>query len=725
MKSNSTRRAMFVEALLPTSDLSADSNASGVRRVLCGMLTQVLRFAGVIVVAALASGPSFAQNEATGFPEDWTHHHVVFSDPGTIEDALISGSYYSWHSVVTDPRFAHQQNKRNSGVKTLADRDEDGDRRDHERKNRGPGLEKDWSSGILTGTVQPGTFPAKWSFSTTTASCASDYVVYPTGSAGSPTTASVIAFYNLYSGCGGTVPSVYWAYETLGTVSTSPVLSLDGSQVAFIQVSSTAATLVLLKGLKNPTPPVGVTGTVTSGSTTVTITAGTITAADLGLQIVGTNIPANDTIASITGSPATSLTLTNAATGSQIAEALTLTAEAPATPGLAPAVTNANYRACTAPCMTTLLLSGSHNDTFSSPFCNYSGDTLYVGDDSGNLHEFTGVFKGTPAETTTSWPVVLNAANKVTSPVYDGVSGYVFVGDTGGILYAVGTGNQGTTSGNKHGTSSALGGAMIDAPLLDINAARVYVFVTTNSGGNNAVFQFSTNFTTGSGNGAVTGTTVGTGGAVGQQYYLYAGNFDNVYYQSAAHSGNLWVVGNTGAVGGGALYRINIAANAMAASSVSTVTVNSRHQPWPSPLTEFCANGLSACVSNGTNTTTGTDYVFFSVNHGSVTGCTNTSGNGCVLAYNVTAPATPTQAGSGLNVIDDGTTGNPGCWATGGIVIDNAVPSGTLAGASQIYFINLNGNNPGGPTGGTVTSTNCQTGTGHTINAVQALQSSP
>jgi hypothetical protein len=53
------------------------------------------------------------------------------------------------------------------------------------------------------------------------------------------------------------------------------------------------------------------------------------------------------------------------------------------------------------------------------------------------------------------------------------------------------------------------------------------------------------------------------------------------------------------------------------------------------------------------------------------------------------------------------------------------VASGTLAGASQIYFINLNGNNPGGPTGGTPTSPGCATGTGRTIQAVQTSQAAP
>ena len=96
-------------------------------------------------------------------------------------------------------------------------------------------------SGGAAATVQPNTYPAKYSFSTTSASC-SDFVVYPTGQAGSSGAANIIAYDNLYAtGTGApcsTGPSVYWAYNTGGTVTTSPILSYsdNGTQVAFMQV---------------------------------------------------------------------------------------------------------------------------------------------------------------------------------------------------------------------------------------------------------------------------------------------------------------------------------------------------------------------------------------------------------------------------------------------------------------------------------------------------------
>ncbi len=175
------------------------------------------------------------------------------------------------------------------------------------------------------------------------------------------------------------------------------------------------------------------------------------------------------------------------------------------------------------------------------------------------------------------------------------------------------------------------------------------------------------------------------------------------------------MVGNTGTAGGATLYRVPISLSSLTGAVYSAATgLNSTEHAFPSPVSEFC-NG--ACASNGTETTSGTDYVFFSVNRGAKTGCTNAAGNGCILSYNVSNPSAVSQAGIGLNVATPGTNG---CWATSGIIIDN---SSTASGASQIYFANLNGNTAGGPTG--ATSSNCTVGTAANMDAVQAAQSSP
>ena len=90
-----------------------------------------------------------------------------------------------------------------------------------------------------------------------------DFVVYNTSLAGSSSQATIVAFDNLYSSCTGGTPLTYWAYNTgtTGAVVTSPVLSYDGTQVAFVQNTATSANLVILRWkadrstLTNPTVP--------------------------------------------------------------------------------------------------------------------------------------------------------------------------------------------------------------------------------------------------------------------------------------------------------------------------------------------------------------------------------------------------------------------------------------------------------------------------------------
>ena len=89
-------------------------------------------------------------------------------------------------------------------------------------------------------------------------------MVFPTGATGVSTTVStIIALNNLYPGaspgCGSTTPeTIYWAYNTTitatapGSVTTSPVLSPDGTKVAYIQGTGTAANLIVLKTATGP-----------------------------------------------------------------------------------------------------------------------------------------------------------------------------------------------------------------------------------------------------------------------------------------------------------------------------------------------------------------------------------------------------------------------------------------------------------------------------------------
>jgi hypothetical protein len=68
-------------------------------------------------------------------------------------------------------------------------------------------LKRDWSEDMGTGaTVGAGQYPGKFAFDVTTYSCTTDFVVFNTSLAGSSGQASIIAYNNLYHGCGERSP---------------------------------------------------------------------------------------------------------------------------------------------------------------------------------------------------------------------------------------------------------------------------------------------------------------------------------------------------------------------------------------------------------------------------------------------------------------------------------------------------------------------------------------
>jgi len=633
-------------------------------RTACFRCMKLLPLAAILAVTPARSGQDASP---IGAPDDWTHRHAIFSNPGTLAEAVQDGRYAEWARIVTDPRFMLQQRKRAAAAasrvepnltlpppETETDTEEGpeetepprepatvqnhsvrgvmpaialGDEKEpphargfHKRPHHKPGrnrLSTDWSVNMGTGaTLGMGVFPAKFSFGISTANCASapspDFVVYGTSLAGSGTQASIAAFDNLYSGCPLTVPTVFWAYNTGGTIVTSVALSLDGSQVAFVQSSAGGvASLVLLKWK-----------------------AGTGT---LGAPFV----------------------------------------PAPVAP--------AAYRACIAPCMTSIPFSGGTNDTGSSVFPEYGADMIFVGDNVGMLHEFTGVFAGTPAEAGAPFPVTVST-EALSSPVFDPGTGKVFVGDylisgaancsvvTGacGFLYSV----NASTGVVVQSTRLDFVFGLVDGPVLDGAAARVYAFVGADSGFSSVtspcgsrvpcsgVFQFPTNFTA-----AATGTEARTG--VGFEF-MFAGTFDNKYFTSANHAsptGNLYVVGNTGGANN-TLYQIPIASNVMGvpvAGPVISANFTNGFFAGGMSLTELFSNAH--------------DYIFTSaLIFGGPAACgVGSLTNGCVMGFDVTSGTI------GLGTLPTGATASAG--GVSAIIIDNVVTA--LPGASNIYYTPL------------------------------------
>jgi hypothetical protein len=198
-------------------------------------------------VAAVVSALSFSVaaygqtggNPGSGVPEDWSHHHLVFSNPGTFDDAMRNRRIDQWSKIVNEPRFKIQELRR-----SLWQRPESG--RNHDKE---PLLKTDWSMDMgANATVGPGHFPAKYTFATNTASC-SDWVAYNTSLAGSATQANIAAYSNLYDNTTctglGNVPTVQFAYFSgSGKAATSSVVSLDGTKIAFIENPTTGAAVL-------------------------------------------------------------------------------------------------------------------------------------------------------------------------------------------------------------------------------------------------------------------------------------------------------------------------------------------------------------------------------------------------------------------------------------------------------------------------------------------------
>ncbi len=73
-------------------------------------------FSAVLLTLAAFSVPMHGQEAANtvGYSEDWSSHHVVFSNPGTEADAVQSGKYGEWLKITGEPRYQMQQAKRNA-----------------------------------------------------------------------------------------------------------------------------------------------------------------------------------------------------------------------------------------------------------------------------------------------------------------------------------------------------------------------------------------------------------------------------------------------------------------------------------------------------------------------------------------------------------------------------------------------------------------------------------
>lgn len=673
------------------------------RRSRLGLVWLGASVLGVLGFYAISQGhASLDSQEFIPVVTDFSHKHVIFSRPSTLTQAV---------GVQQDVRY-WQQLYRQQISRTLPS---------EQIGLGGNGSTRpDWSQSMNSGaSAGAGNYPAKFSFSLTTANCGSatqpDFVVYNTGLSGSATQASIVAYDNLYSGCTGTVPKVYWAYNTGGKILTSIAFSLDGKQVAFVQTLGGTAKAVLLKWAASTTETVSNPGTPTS----------------VGAAAYPTCI--------------------------------------------APCMVTVDLKDSTGTAhddTTSSMFYVYNNDTA------YVGDSAgwlhkFTGLFKGTPAE---VRSG-------GWPVHVNplTSKALSVAVHDFASDTTFVGDAGGFLYRVSSAAAVTASGRLDFGVGIVQGPIIDPTTGKVyvfassdgsgactggaNCSSVYVLAFTFAAGNTGALKAV-------GNSTLTGTTPNP---------LYIGSFDSTYQNSVNSTGNLYVCGNTG--GAPTLYKVAVAAGVLgtvtAGPALSTSTTpcspvtdvvnpnitggstewifasadvngtgtgcaggciyNQKSTPWQAStayalgqqvldthfhiqlVTIAGTSGTTqpAWSSNvGTSTTDGT-VIWLSQGFptaGTLAGwvrlthyplgrrildsnnnveiVTNSNGNGNsggnLPTWSTTFGSTTADAAlTWTNIGPNASSSLPSAGGTSGIIIDNTVSSGTLAGASQVYFSTL------------------------------------
>lgn len=726
MKSNrgkSDRTLRRIGAALLALALSLSAIAAEITGEPTGV-PQRYKSIGKAASVSIAAAQSAAPAVTGGMPQDWSHRHVIYTNPETKEEAEADGTIDSWQRKSNDPRFVSQLEKRyarevaratraaavaEAEEAVAAEREAARNARQAARNPMpsapsGAPMHRDWSNvmGGATGAGDSRLYPAKYAFGITTKDCTNDFVVYVTASAGTAGTAGTPASRT------GTFTNQPTAGQTatVGNTShgTSIVLTASATLNTGLNFLIGATATDTATNLANAINRNGGTVGVTASSSTTVVTVTAFTWGNTGSNITlaktltnftwagaslsgGSGTAAQPTIFALnnlysdcgtatqgypsvrwsynTGIGATAdLSPAISINGDQVAFVqktssvaslvlLKWSASSPGTigvPTVPTSVTQANYRSCTAPCMTVITFNGSPNDTYSAPFVDYLNDVIYVGDDAGKLHKFTGVFSGTPAEQTTGgWPATVSNGNKLSPPVYD--SGSSNVGSN--LVFVGSIGNSGSVGNRLHSvdssgtvvSSGAIGSAsnangVLDAPIVDSNAQRVYVFIGADNGGAdalgvtcsvaacNAIYQFSTASSIATQNsGLGTKVNVGASGANNDiNRAMSAGDFDEGYYTSSDStnpSGNLYVCGSSAATSRrGTIWKVTIANNAFSSKVEGPLLVNKDANDGCSPVTVF-KNGSA-------------EYLYVSVsNDGSAAGGSGcaTPVNGCIYMY--------------------------------------------------------------------------------------------
>ena len=215
-------------------------------------LTSVLNVPRVLTLLMLVSAltAEVAEHQPRlGIPQDWTHSHVMFSR-----------QVFSTHPSLAnaEPRVLQQFLRRAQPYFSMTNSSVSRDQRDRPTIP----LKRDWNVALGTGKVAFGMSPVKYSLDANAPpDCINDYAAFGLNVAGvTGGQANFVGLNNLYSGpgglCGSGSPTVLFAYNTTttagGAVITSPVLSLDGTKIAFVESATGAAVFHVLTWSSGP-----------------------------------------------------------------------------------------------------------------------------------------------------------------------------------------------------------------------------------------------------------------------------------------------------------------------------------------------------------------------------------------------------------------------------------------------------------------------------------------
>ena len=197
-----------------------------------------------------------------GYPLDWSSRHLLM--PGARTEDIMAAAQH-------DPRYVYSLVMRQIALQNgrwgIPIPRIPAPRPKHTMKI-------DWAVSLENGYVPQNQFPAKYQFGIGAENCNTDYAIFGL-TVTSGTQANLVGINNLYTSastpCNSGSPWVAFAYNTVtqtgGQVKTSPVLSTDGTKVAFVESTSAGSYFHVLV-LPNPIPvPPSQTGTVLSAQT--------------------------------------------------------------------------------------------------------------------------------------------------------------------------------------------------------------------------------------------------------------------------------------------------------------------------------------------------------------------------------------------------------------------------------------------------------------------------